>query len=178
MNGEAVSQRLWATACHEAGHAVVGDALGQTLRFVTIEPKGHVLGETSWYGRVPTPLSTSYWTERRRIEARILSLYSGVFAEKEITGRRHNWTGAAADNERIGQLALWLESDLASVYLRWARQKARKIVNTHILEVEAVAHSLMNHRTLNRQGLREATRSAPHYGGDRHATWRVRGAEN
>lgn len=141
------ASRLWATACHEAGHAVIGHILERNVRKVTIIPRDGYLGHALSYGHV----GTNYWTKRRQMETAILSLYGGVFAEKELTGRRHNWTGATFDLDKIVDIALSEEGESADAYLRWARSKARRMVQIHRLQIEAVATALMEAGTLDRE---------------------------
>jgi hypothetical protein len=39
------------------------------------------------------------------VEAKVIALYAGVVAERRLTGRRHNWGGAASD---LGSAHDWI----------------------------------------------------------------------
>jgi ATP-dependent Zn protease len=166
VSGNVAQERLWAVACHEAGHAVIGQVLERNVRRVSIVPDRHglSLGHTDSNGRWNE--YGAYWTRRRQVETAVLSAYGGVFAERELTGRRHNWTGARADLERVADIALSQEGSAANEYLRWARAKARGLVSHNLQAIEKVAHALMERTTLDGSAFRALLQDVKFGGGE------------
>ena len=90
------------TACHEAGHAIVGRNVPShdPVYKVTIIPRGRALGVTMF---LPEEDRLSY--SRERLESQISSLFGGRIAEELIFGSQSVTTGAANDIERVTDIA-------------------------------------------------------------------------
>ena len=121
-------QRLWRTACHEAGHAVVGRALGQACGPTTIEHDWE--WSETFHGITADPWTTiSAWGAigRRRhydtiMHGRIMAYMAGAEAEEVLVG-----DFAGSDGEDRRQIALMLSTsrvgDLPMNSVHAARRK-------------------------------------------------------
>ena len=90
------------TACHEAGHAIVGLSVPQhdPVYKVSIIPRGRALGVTMFL-----PEEDRYSISRQALLSQITSLYGGRIAEELIFGPDMVTTGASNDIERATEIA-------------------------------------------------------------------------
>ena len=88
------------TAYHEAGHALVGILLDQTLYKVTIAPRGPSLGHTSFESN-----DNEYSLSLKSLESTIASQLGGRVAEEIIFGEKGVTTGAESDLHNATRLA-------------------------------------------------------------------------
>jgi hypothetical protein len=167
MSARPNAARERSTAIHEAGHAIVGLALGLQPRRVSIVPDEDSLGHVENFGfarvvdykldpeghprRVYRPWSPEY-DDPRRLDRRIIVCMAGVTAERLVVGRRYNWVGAAADmRTATGWLLYFQESDRTtdrhSAYL-WSL--TGDLVEHSREDIEALADALLVKRTMTR----------------------------
>src|SRR5947209_971285 len=86
-------EEIWATAIHEAGHAVIARAVGFPCGKTTIRARG---GDASGYTIIKDPyVALDVWwraygkfhrSERSAMHARLLTYMAGRAAEEEILG--------------------------------------------------------------------------------------------
>ena len=90
------------TACHEAGHAIVGRLVPEhdPVYKVSIIPRGRALGVTMFL-----PEKDSYSISRRKLNSQIASLFGGRIAEELVYGADAVTTGASNDIERATEIA-------------------------------------------------------------------------
>ena len=93
-------QRL--TACHEAGHAIVGLSVPEhdPVYKVSIIPRGRALGVTMFL-----PDEDRYNYSKLKLESQICGLFGGRVAEEIQFGRDYITTGASNDIEKATKLA-------------------------------------------------------------------------
>ncbi len=90
-------------AYHEAGHALLGDLLGQEVASVSIVPRDRAAGLT-WF--TPTERSAEDGIETRRdLEIRNIVALGGRVAEEMIYGPEGVTTGAGSDLQKVAQVA-------------------------------------------------------------------------
>lgn len=166
-------RRELATAYHEAGHAVVGIGEGVPNRLlqVSIVPDpaegtlGHVargahprvldveLGSDGRPRRFYRPFDPTYDDGRlveRRLKPRVVELFAGVLAEKQFTGRRHNWLGASHDLAMAADFILYMtgserQAQKLSDYL-WI--VAEDAVDSAWTDIEPLAQELLERKTM------------------------------
>ncbi len=90
------------TACHEAGHAIVGLNLPQhdPVYKVSIIPRGRALGVTMFL-----PEKERYSISKQKLESQITSMFGGRIAEELEFGLENVTTGASNDIERATEIA-------------------------------------------------------------------------
>jgi hypothetical protein len=144
------------TAYHEAGHAVVAAVRGRAPIFVTIIPDvAGAVGKTQF----PNDLRPEYKThfgnsleKRTYIETRILTSVAGTIAhDLRLPGRAHDAADANDDRisrELIEDNAGWADNDRDS-YLDRLQGIARDILQANWPWVEAVAHALIERKTIS-----------------------------
>lgn len=123
------------TAYHEAGHALVGQLLGQGLYKVTITPRGPSLGHTSF-----EPKEDLTSINFQELEAKIAMQLAGRVAEEIVFGEENVTTGAESDLRGATDLAY-------KMVTRWGYSKrvglihntAEDIVSTSVIEEEVQA---------------------------------------
>jgi ATP-dependent Zn protease len=139
----------FATAIHEAGHAVIGRVLGLPCGAVTIEPSdddqelGHaVVGDP---GRV---WQRGDGPRRPLIEKSCVCLYAGREAERIIAGSAE--VGDGPDCTKATSLiciigvrgATFVSDDVWDRYEARLRARSRALVSKHRAQIERVAHAL------------------------------------
>src|SRR5688572_23111956 len=91
MANDQPDERVWATAYHEAGHAVAGVVFGHHFDDITIVPDGVQLGAVSFEPLdyiVSNQVSHgSNEDEDRRLRERVIIVLAGPTAEARFTGR-------------------------------------------------------------------------------------------
>jgi|SRR5208283_78764 len=144
-------QSLRRTACHKAGHAVIGRALGQVCGHTTIE---HDLEESeASHGITADPWTTmSAWDATGRwrdydtiMHGRIMAYMAGAEAEEVLLG-----DCAGADGEDRRQVALMLSTLLGGAdeleteaWEQRLRRHTRGLVRRHAARIELVAEALL-----------------------------------
>ena len=90
------------TACHEAGHAIVGRLMPEhdPVYKVSIIPRGRALGVTMFL-----PEEDKYSHSKRGLISQICSLYGGRIAEELTLGAEGVTTGASNDIQRATSIA-------------------------------------------------------------------------
>lgn len=93
------------TAYHEAGHAVVGFALGDENKVhkITIIPRGFAGGYT-----MSLPAEEKMFQSKKYLLNRMIGLYGGRAAEEIIFGEENITTGASNDIERATAIAQFI----------------------------------------------------------------------
>jgi hypothetical protein len=153
----------WATAHHEAGHAVAAFYFDHSINYVTIKPGKDFAGRCirpPGYGRNFEPESGAI-SARQYVTMldNIVISFAGHEAEAAHSGRQ-NWVGSRSDREKAADLALYISGgpEDASALLRWRRITARGLVETRWTEITAVAAALLDRETLTGGEVREAIR--------------------
>lgn len=143
------------TAIHEAGHAVVGRAVGVPCGEVTIEAEtpddlGHSVmldPRFSW--------ERGDGAKRPIVEAFCIALYAGAEAERFILGTTN--VGDGVDCDRATKCLAWVGlpgasyegDDVFDRHEARLRARARSAVVEHRAAIERVATALVEHRTLS-----------------------------
>jgi ATP-dependent Zn protease len=149
-------------AIHEAGHAVVGRALGLRGGTATLVPneasseRGHATtfaadhpGETIELDG--SPFARPAWLSFR---ARILTLMAGAEAERELLGLTD--IEDADDRLEIARLAAAPESGLLECFVEYEprmRMQTRRIVRRYKSVIEDVATALLDQMTLSSEDI-------------------------
>ena len=151
---EILKQR--ATACHEAGHAVIGRVIGLPCGKVTIVGDDeHELG----HAIVADPIRTWERGDGPRkplVEASCISLYAGAEAERVILGEVGDPVGDGYDNEKATSLimiigvrgARYVGDDVWERYEARLRRRSNELVRLHQYRIERVATALEERGTL------------------------------
>jgi len=160
-----VTTERWATAFHEAGHAVIGDALGLVVEKVTILPvfsshyKRWARGMT-WIKATGDLTRDFSFAMRDRLHREAIFSLAGPAAERRAVGH------VPLDAEDIdAQVAEWLLSrdtaarELPRVFRR-ANGIAERLVRQRWSAIESLAAALMRHGSLSGQQLRKSPESA------------------
>jgi hypothetical protein len=145
----AARSALEATACHEAGHAVIGRVLGLLCGGVTIEPDddsiGHAIIRDPW-------LTIQDWEDRKHFRdpasafrGTIMARMAGREAELEILGAQGDEGHNDDDERQIARLMEdaepWGDPDRFKTRLR---AKTRGLVSRHRQSIERVVRALLN----------------------------------
>jgi ATP-dependent Zn protease len=123
-------------AYHEAGHAVVAWARGETVEMVRISP---------------FPPKTKRRGNEKDIESVLAVAHGGMAAEEKLTADPHPSEGADNDLDKI-ELILNEHLPRGASRDEWrtsASQRARSIVSLHWDRVTAVAEALLNEDCLD-----------------------------
>ncbi len=145
------------TAIHEAGHAVIGRALGLTCGSATIVPN-EAEGEAGHH-IVARPDRIQYdWDKRGKYResdsvfiGRILTFMAGAEAETELVGR---CAGGDGDDRREIE---WMADSIGLSDEQWERYEprmrrhTRRLVRKHRSKIERVAGTLEERGTLQAQ---------------------------
>lgn len=147
-------RRRRATAIHEAGHAVAAIALGRRFKYVTLEPKGDSLGHV----RVTPP---RYQTGLESHFDYLIRALAGVEAERAFGFRpqRYGWESdrqAAVDHA----LSIAGGGEEATLWVRLAGIRARRLVEVWRRSIEALADRLLTEPRLSFEAARETALAA------------------
>jgi ATP-dependent Zn protease len=150
----------YATAIHEAGHAVIGRVLGMLCGSTTIEPDD----DSGGHGIIHDPYDIcDAWERKRRYRnfstiyvGRIMSFMAGAEAELEILGEYQGADGD--DRHQIARMMMsrWLNipgcekgGDRSAEHFETRlRARTRGLVRRHRDKIERVAAALLSQRTL------------------------------
>lgn len=148
------------TAYHEAGHALMAEAVGARVRSVTIEPEPD--DEQPRHGETEVAWKRSRWTEREYHEKAIQVALGGPVVEMLYTGDPYHpefVTAWAADWQTAVELAMPLFPDLAKriEYLEQVTRRLYHWLNTEPQwsAVAALADELLAQETLDGPAVRE-----------------------
>lgn len=143
-----------ATAQHEAGHAVMAAICDRLPTFVTIVPHGGVAGINEFPDDLVAEFKNHLYDspeKRAYIETRILIALAGIVAHDLRFLARVRDAGDAHDERRaraiIEDNAGWADNCRDS-YFQQLQETARGLLQTNWLWVEAVAHALIENRSL------------------------------
>jgi ATP-dependent Zn protease len=152
---------LYATAVHEAGHAVIGRVLGMLCGHVTIDADE----DSSGHGIVDEPYAIcSAWEQRGRyremstvIIGRIMTFMAGAESEVEILGSCRGGDDGDRYQIRSMMLTRWCPipnhgepGDEAWIrYESRLRARTRGLVCRHRDKIRRVANALLIRRTLS-----------------------------
>ena len=147
------------TAIHEAGHAVVGRALGMSCGHVTIEADddsaGHHIVADPWQIMFEWEQRDRYRDASVVFHGRIMTFMAGALAETEFFGISQGGDGddqwqvalMAEAGARITKISGEWDSDRDRQLAR-LRSRAAYIVHRHRLRIERVAAALLERRSL------------------------------
>jgi ATP-dependent Zn protease len=148
-----------ATAYHEAGHVVVGIIFGRDPLSSTIKPDGKgQLGKTE-FDETPdfAKRGPDSWSDQRYryyIRGRVLGQLAGTIAHDfSEPGRAHDEGDTRDENEAKQLIEDQVPDELRSGYFEEAKQTTTDLLSRHWRAVEAVAHGLLEHTTLDRAAL-------------------------
>src|SRR5205085_1126369 len=157
--------RVWATAIHEAGHAVIGRVLGYPCGKTTIEPGDGYLG----YSVSSKPekavdawrrAGKSHRTTRTALRARIMVEMAGRDAEEECLGfcavahsdsDQFRVAGMIVDLIGVGDVTHLLRGER---FQQRMRKATRWLVHRHRRKIEALASALIKHRVMTDSQIR------------------------
>jgi ATP-dependent Zn protease len=143
-------------AYHEAGHAVVGIALGLAVKHVEIGREGTSLGRCL----APTPLgyhAASRREQRSIARDEILATYAGLAAERLIDPDAPDYHGADDDEyafdlsrqfEVMPRRCSYVGDDAHDAYLARLRREAGRLVLRHRSAIAALAETLLQRKRL------------------------------
>ena len=162
-------------AYHEAGHALAGVIAvpEDGLHKITIQPRGQAMGVAHF-----SPEDDRHLHSRRYLEGQIVKGLAGRAAEEAVFGPDHVTGGAESDLEHVNRIARrmiyrlgmggrtgFLVSDgqpgsISSemqaamdeevrALLDRRSARAREIIDTHRPALDALAHALLEHETLD-----------------------------
>ena len=160
-----------ATACHEAGHAVIGRMVGLPCGKVTIVGDDqHELG----HAIVVDPIRT--WERgdgprRPLVEASCISLYSGAEAERVILGVAGDAAGDGPDCSKATSLimiigvrgASYVGDDVWERYEARLRRRSNELVRLHQDRIVRVAKALEERGTLEGDEVDAIMSDQPHH---------------
>lgn len=158
----------WATAYHEAGHAVAAMQLGVGIgrRGVSIIPGedfagfAHVL--KGFRGRPDLDLITG--AMRLKAENRVIVSFAGPAAQRRFRASSVRSYHGRSDRERAIDLLIFFASPTRELeaYLRWLHIRTENLVAGQAwwLMIEAVAEALMTHKRLTSEEVEAVVRKA------------------
>lgn len=160
------SNRLEATAYHEAGHAVMAWLLRLPFKEVSIVPdasqefRGRILHEP--YPKWFNPEVSSTPQVSQRTEAYIKTYFAGQIAERKLRGRAPAKSSHAGDDSGAIDFALSVagSSEAASYFLRYLFCCARDSVFAYWPMVNAVAAALLKRKRLSEREVQRAIQRA------------------
>ncbi|MDO9416219.1 hypothetical protein [Pararhizobium sp.] len=146
MNLDPVDQRH--LSIHEAGHAVVGRALGMACGHVTIvkddDSAGHSITDDPYFILQAWEDAGRYRDFSSVMTGRIMAYMAGAEAETVILGFSRG--GDGDDREQAMLMAEDMGKD--ETFLSRARRQTRRVVRRHRAAIEAVAAELLASGTL------------------------------
>jgi ATP-dependent Zn protease len=150
--------RIRNVAYHEAGHAVIGVAVGMPLARVTIRPRGNSLvdGKTMWRHGSRSPLLSQ-----------VIVDYAGFSAERRIDASVR-WEEGVDDHDVLEDKILrgqWADSEEAVAdayrFMRKVKKASAALVTRHWKAIITVAEELLRKQTLTGKQVRELVRLSP-----------------
>jgi len=150
-----------ATAYHEAGHAVIGEALGVHMKTTSIVPGEGFDGQVR-FRRVlrASDLDGSGNGDRTRlrIERQIMVSYAGEAAQRRHRPRSVRPHHYQSDYQIIADLlrSLWAPGPSADAFAKWLALRTAEMVALHWPQIKRVAAALMERGSLSGEEVREA----------------------
>jgi hypothetical protein len=126
----------FATACHEAGHAVACWHLAIRLEYVTLDDHFTHLPSTQ-------PLDHDYPTDRDAAESWAVQAYAGQAAEEQITGKPSSGSDHDRKSAREVMAPFIQDSTLLDSKLASLEHRARLLVRDLCQAVEGLATELL-----------------------------------
>jgi ATP-dependent Zn protease len=159
---------LRGTAIHEAGHAVASFYLHVKIKQVTIIPAerslGHMRHAPIRFARQGEPYEFDDSEKGiARTERRIILLWAGPLAERRFAPRSRWRVGAGSDFDVMVELFGQIQGEddeAAKLYGRLLRRRAEILVELRWKDIVAVADALLEHKTLDAEGVRAAIHRA------------------
>ena len=141
--------RVFATAHHEAGHAVAAIELGFQFDHVTIVPNeddnslGHIL-----YGFYSMFLNIGHRQFARDLRDYLITNRAGPVAQERYTGQ---WDedGASSDDEHFWQILWQMYGERRERHARNLTRQARRLVYVQWPAIERVTQGLLREHTLS-----------------------------
>jgi hypothetical protein len=86
----------------------------------------------------------------QRLRPRVVELFAGVLAEKQFTGRRHNWVGASSDIQMAASFIDYMTGSprQAQKYTEYLWVVAEDAVALHWSEIDELARELLVRKTM------------------------------
>jgi hypothetical protein len=183
----------WRVSLHEAGHVVVGRALGEEVGGVTIVPSGNASGLT--WGPTGNSSRLSSVDEKPdlcaqiaglmpafgepRVNAaeifahchvRVVDLCGGTAAETLLHPDNEPWIAHSDIRQARALASIICTSETAiDAYLKFGAEEAKSLILQHRAAVLAIAEALMIERTLNAERIDTIIAAAPERA--RRADW-------
>jgi hypothetical protein len=159
---ELQEKRLWATACHESGHALAFYILGLGIRRVSIVPGADFLGYAEHLSRLDLeflarrPILGDRLTSAKiaRWHDKVVGLFAGGEAERLLAAKGFRPGDLESDLEKVSEIIakLHLENERPLVS-KWLRLRAKNMVSdpTHRNMIIDGAKLLMKRREVTRE---------------------------
>ena len=169
-----ICRRCESTAYHEAGHAVIGCYIGETINNINIIETDTRLGVCCKQNGLfltrllgtndPCDETTTYGslTPKRRIRAEntIVGLFAGIISEECLRGRLPRYWAYSNDVDRaykLGERLVLDEFELPS-YMRWLFARTRSFIYGKVeiwIAIKAVAYALLENGVLDNEQFME-----------------------
>jgi hypothetical protein len=159
MRNLAISRRHRAIAIHEAAHAIAGICFHFDFHYVTIVPTGTVSGQVEF--KVESEKSDlAQWSDRRLENYLTVMLAGPAASKKQHANANPNDQTLFSDYYQAHVLIIALKKHDRQTYFKHMEKKAKRFVESHWPEIEAVAAALLEKRTLQADAVRAAMRAA------------------
>ena len=155
-------KRKFATAYHEAGHAVLSWYLRLPFMYVTVlsDKESGTLGHVRYYSfpklaydECPSrPLA-----QRDSWERHLMCSYAGRISEQIFRGQRVRY-GYEGDYEQMADQVLKFGGESKEVHIHWCHwlhARTKNLVEQHWREIEAVAEALIKRERLSRREVQQ-----------------------
>ena len=162
---------LWATAYHEAGHAVISHFERMRLRSASIVPEGTSKGRVTDNPRIPTWVSEATPTiaVRDRVERNIRTFLAGEVAQRRFNPRSVRRVHGSQDMKYATHLLEAISTSPQPVpgedvyeydeeyrlYLRLLKKQTERLVEFHWPYIEVVTRTLFERKELKAREIRE-----------------------
>ena len=149
-------EKLWRTAVHEAGHAVVSHRLGFTPEVVTIRPSettnGHMLDDSDYCFDPDTGLEL---TEEERRHRAAITCHAGLASESHFSLAPYEWPTdrehGALQDDAMARAHLGsrysVDAEVEAAVDR-CKGEALKVVGKYQQDIRKIAETLMEVTTL------------------------------
>jgi hypothetical protein len=147
-----------ATAYHEAGHAVIVEALGLQLECLSIKPSPESTEAHQGYTRFSDPNGEQQQGNAEQLRSRVVFSFAGYAAENRFTGRQpviegfYGWPGAARDEDEARKYFAhylgvkgpeWVPDIEWEAYRRRLWDETERLVEMYWPRICAVARALL-----------------------------------
>lgn len=143
------------TAYHEAGHAVVAEALGRRVKSVEVDSQGGLM-RTQRLPKFDLRRSPRSLRERWEREREAIIYFAGLIAEEGLTGKR-TLSGVGNDFEAVERILSRKHSreEEVTAYGRWLYERCVSILQQNWAAVERLAETLATVRKINGKAIRK-----------------------